>query len=390
MRIVIFDGTFKTTTFINRLALGLAKKHEVYILGFNEDLTSKVEGVHYVKLGSNSNKNSFVKTTIALVVSNFSPKVFIKTLINFIKFNRKKLQEQNLQLALTRIQPDIIHAQWISNIGILESVLMDQSFPVILSQRGYHVNVRPFVNDTNMNYLRTWYPKITGFHSVSKAISTVGNKIYSEQNKIDHVVYTGLNLSKIKFNKNYSKGSELKLISVGRNHWKKGYSYALQACKLLKNSNIKFQYLIVGVDKDEELLYLRDDLGLKEQVKFINKLPQQEVYNMMMESSLFLLPSIEEGIANVAVEAMALGTPVISTDCGGMRELITHNKEGWIVATRDSQLMALEIERFNVLSDHTIQEIRSNARKKIEASFSEGLMVKNMEKLYYTCINERD
>lgn len=48
MEIIIFDGTFKTTIFINRLASGLALKDDVYVIGFNEDVTEKVQGINYL------------------------------------------------------------------------------------------------------------------------------------------------------------------------------------------------------------------------------------------------------------------------------------------------------------------------------------------------------
>ena len=56
----------QTTTFINRLAAGLSESHDVYIIGFNENLTHKLQNVSYVSLGSNNSKFRFLKTSIAL------------------------------------------------------------------------------------------------------------------------------------------------------------------------------------------------------------------------------------------------------------------------------------------------------------------------------------
>ena len=50
----------------------------------------------------------------------------------------------------------------------------------------------------------------------------------------------------------------------------------------------------------------------------------------MQMADVLLITSIEEGLPNVAVEAMALGLPVVSTTCGGMEELITNGTEGWL------------------------------------------------------------
>ena len=107
----------------------------------------------------------------------------------------------------------------------------------------------------------------------------------------------------------------------------------------------------------------------------------------MQEASLLLMPSLEEGIPNVVVEAMAIGLPIISTDCGGVPELITKDKEGWLVPTRNPQALAGAIEDFLGLSVNKIEEVRLAARKKVEQQHSEEQMVKGMEELYYEVVS---
>ena len=89
---------------------------------------------------------------------------------------------------------------------------------------------------------------------------------------------------------------------------------------LLKKKDVQFHYTIIAGGRDQEnILYQIHDLGLNECVSFINdELSHYEVLKKVSECDLFLLPSLEEGISNAVLEAMALGVPVISTDCGGM------------------------------------------------------------------------
>ena len=382
LKIIIFDGSFNTTPFINRLAEGLSEKHEIYILGFNENITTKLNNVQYIKLGSNLNLLSFLKTSLKLAWYKGGFKCLLKTFKMLFKFERKPLQQQNLMLAISQIQPDIVHLQWPSVIPLFEDILIKQKIPVILSQRGYHSNVRPFVNTTNFKYLKQWYPKIAGFHSVSKAIAKKGDLIYKSPTKINKVVYTGVDLNEIPFSETYQKKKTLNIISVGRAHWIKGYNYALQTCKILKEKGISFKYSIIGGNGDEELLYLRKSFNLEKEIVFLDKVPITKVVKMMQEAQLMLLPSIEEGIANVVVEAIAIGLPVISTNCGGMEELITHNKEGWLVATRDPEAMAKEVMNFLQLDNAVIEEVKLNARRKVEELCNVEKMVAEMEELY--------
>ena len=60
----------------------------------------------------------------------------------------------------------------------------------------------------------------------------------------------------------------------------------------------------------------------------------------MGESDCLILPSVQEGISNVVLESMAIGLPVISSDCGGMKEIINYGRNGFYFPSRDS--VALE------------------------------------------------
>jgi colanic acid/amylovoran biosynthesis glycosyltransferase len=380
MKLVIFDGSFNTTAFINRLIQGLVKHGvEVFVLGFNEELKEKIKDVNYVSLGSSQRSIKFALTSLSWGLKSKSILTSVRLLLNGEK---SKLKQLNLNAAPNHIQPDLIHLQWVSNISLFEEHLNKKQFKFILSQRGYQTNVRPFVNTQNFAYLQKWLPKFDGFHSVSKAISKVGDQIYTDPKKIDQVVYTGLDISKFNFQTEVVKNKRLQIISVGRPHWKKGYDHALKACALLDQQGVDFKYTIVGAAGDEELLFLIDDLDLQHKITLTDKLPQAEVFELMQSSDLFLLPSLEEGIANVAVEAMALGCPVISSDCGGMKELIAHRKEGWIVPVRNSFSMSEQILNFVQSNKDELESITLAARKKVEGKHSENKMIENMMNVY--------
>jgi len=382
MKIIIFDGSFKTTPFINRLVTGLAQQHQVYVLGFNESLSKPIEKVTYVSLGSNQNKFKLAITSLKHAMRQGNTKVLLETYKKLIQGDKKHLQQQNLTWALKKINPDIIHLQWPSTIPWFEQVLQEQKIPVVLSQRGYHNNVRPFVDADNFEYLQQWYPKIAGFHSVCKAISKKSDAIWSSTRKIDKVVYTGLIIDHSSFDKTYHIKNPLQLLSIGRPHWIKGYDYAVQACKLLKEKGITFQYTIIGGAGDEELQFLIHELGLQDFVSLKKRLPQEDVLKKMREASLLLMPSLEEGLPNVLVEAMAVGLPVLSTDCGGVPELINNDKEGWVVPTRNPNAIANSIIDFTKLPQGQIETVRLAARRKVEQQHSEEMMIAGMTVLY--------
>src|SRR5690606_18050092 len=129
------------------------------------------------------------------------------------------------------------------------------------------------------------------------------------------VVYSGVSPTLLELNTHRNRNSKLKIISVGRFHWKKGYNYAIEACQILRRKGLDFEYIIVAAGDAEEAVFHISDLSLQNFIKIIPGLPHDKVFEAIADADLFLLPSVEEGIANVVLESMALGTPVISTDC---------------------------------------------------------------------------
>jgi colanic acid/amylovoran biosynthesis glycosyltransferase len=155
---------------------------------------------------------------------------------------------------------------------------------------------------------------------------------------------------------------------VGRLSFEKGYNYALHACKLLKNSGFKFKYHILGDGPDKCILqYIINDLGLLNDVELYGKVNGDKVNQILQQSDIFLLPSIYEGISNAALEAMASGVPIISTDAGGMEEVIEDGVNGRIVKRYNSielynalTWMILNYGKSIIMADEAVITIKNN------------------------------
>ncbi|RDK84816.1 glycosyltransferase family 4 protein [Marinirhabdus gelatinilytica] len=385
LHIAIFDGSFKTTSFINRLIGGLSEKHEISVLGFNEDIQQKIPRVQYIALGSSANTMRLLWLSLGYAFKVLFQRGDFNRFLSYMRLlfglKKRELQQYNLDTALRLLQPDIFHVQWPSLLPWCESVLRDKRIKVVLSQRGYQNNIRPFVDAENFAYLQNIYPKIDGFHSVSKAMVAVSNKMYDSPNKIDRVIYSGFDFEALPFMENYNKNMPLRLLSVGRPHWVKGYSYVLEACSVLKQKGIQFTYTIIGGQGNEELQYRINSLALNTEILLTGKISQEKVYGTMVSSDVLVFPSIKEGLPNVVVEAMATGLPVIATDCGGVSELIEETT-GSLVPTRDAAAIAEAVVAFAEKPLEVINEQRKNARNKVMAQHGAEKMVAAMEALY--------
>ena len=111
-------------------------------------------------------------------------------------------------------------------------------------------------------------------------------------------------------------------------------------------------------------------------------MPQGEVYEKMLESDLFLLPSVEEGLANVCVEAMLCKLPVLSTDCGGMSELIVDSETGFLAPSRSPKAIADKISIFSKLQEIDILQLVNTAYMNATTQHNSEQMVDGMISLY--------
>ncbi len=380
MKIIIFDGSFNTTTFINRLIKGLSINHEVFVFGFDENIQNKISGIKYIGLGTNNSRFFFLVRSFQL--RGFSIRKLVDLCVGLVFRNKSMIRQQNIQFAIDSIQPDILHFQWVSVLSYFKDLQLPTHTKTILSQRGFHINVRPFVNIENKLFLEGVFKNIDGFHSVSKAIQEKSNEIYASPSKIDHVVYSGFDTDSFQTKTTWNIPKQLQILSIGRVHWVKDYRSAVLAMYLLKERKIPFHYTIVGVKNSEELLFLVNDLHLKDNITFLDSISQGKVYEKMLDSDLFLLPSVEEGIANVCIEAMLSKLPVLSTDCGGMSELIVDSETGFLVPTRNPKALADKISIFSKLQEIDILQLVNAAYIKATTQHTSKQMVDGMISLY--------
>jgi glycosyltransferase involved in cell wall biosynthesis len=152
---------------------------------------------------------------------------------------------------------------------------------------------------------------------------------------------------------------------VGRVEPAKGLGYLLQAWKRLALPRAQLQ--LVGAVKPQMESLLKNYAGIG--VSLIGFLPPQEVAKRYRESNLFVLPSPNEGLAQVLLEAMASGLPAVATDMTGANDCMENGKEGFIVPARDVDALADAILWCYQHPDES-RAMGLNARARIESQFT--------------------
>ena len=175
---------------------------------------------------------------------------------------------------------------------------------------------------------------------------------------------------------NKLNGDKLKLISTGRLIERKGYRYLIEALK----GNNRVELILVGEGNlTEELKNLAAEN--KVAVNFTGRIDHEHLPHYLNGADLFVLPSLNEGMANSLLEAMACGLPVIVTDTGGAKELVQGN--GFVVARGSSEGLRNAIEKY-INNDKLIVEQGEKSRE-IATKNSWSEIARHYRTLYNDC-----
>ncbi len=131
--------------------------------------------------------------------------------------------------------------------------------------------------------------------------------------------------------------------------------------------------------------YLRQDLenkafkmGIKENIIFLGW--RDDAAKIISAYDVFVLPSLNEGMGRVLVEAMALGKPIVASNIGGIPDLVIHGKNGFLVPPKNPRELAKYIEI--LLEDEKKREKMGLKGKEMSLHFSAKNMVEKIEELY--------
>lgn len=128
------------------------------------------------------------------------------------------------------------------------------------------------------------------------------------------------------------------LISVGNLRREKGHSTLLRAFAEIPDSN-RYTLVLVGDGPMRgELEDLAAELGIRERVHFSGAV--DDVWPVLAEADLLVLPSLYEALGTVVMEAMASGLPVVASRVGGVPELVEEGVTGLLVPPGDHSLLA--------------------------------------------------
>jgi glycosyltransferase involved in cell wall biosynthesis len=174
-----------------------------------------------------------------------------------------------------------------------------------------------------------------------------------------HRIYNGLDLADFA-RADFSSRPPL-IIAVGRLIPKKGFGDLIHACAMLVERGKSFRCEIFGEGPLKNELHTQIvELRLQNNVVLTGAKPQTELRRQLASANVFVLPSIidpdggMDNLPTVIMEAMATGLPVVSTNIGGIPEMVIENETGFLVQPGDTSAMANAIE--TVINDPSLAQ----------------------------------
>lgn len=277
-------------------------------------------------------------------------------------------------------QPDIFHAHFASL----------EKFSAQYAARYYGV---PFTITTHAydlyekqsrNYTKTLLKRADRIVTISEYNKTNIQKQFTTDTPID-IVRAGIRPEKFEPTQSTK---ENRILTISRFVEKKGLPYALKAVKIATEQIPNIEYHIIGSGKlKNQLIDIVDQLGIDENVEFLDNVSDQRLVTELDEAQCFLLPCIitdsgdRDGIPVVLMEAMAMKTPPVSTTVSGIPELIDHERNGLLTEPRNPEATAEALIRL-LQTDKERKRYAEAARKTVCRDFNIKIEADKLETVF--------
>jgi glycosyltransferase involved in cell wall biosynthesis len=203
--------------------------------------------------------------------------------------------------------------------------------------------------------------------------------------------YCGLDL--LRFPYESPRDRPPRIIAVGRLVEKKGLADLVEACAILERRGCSFSCQIIGSGILETALRTQiARLGLERHVVLAGPRPQKDVIQSVQSAAALALPCAvgedgdRDGLPTVLLEAMALGTPCVSTDLPGISEAVRDGETGLTVPQRDAAALATALDR--LLSGEALRvRLAAKARRLVEDEFDVRSNAASLRALFLAAID---
>lgn len=349
------------------------------------DETSGGVGAYMQLIAKGLNKR--VDLVVVTVASPQPRKIDCAALYTVSNWKRPLALKRDWCTLLKEIKPDVVHVNgcWTPDCAMLQWWAQQLGYKVVLTphgmlepwiiQRHYWTRKLPAL----LLYQKAAIRNADLLHATAeserknllslgwnKRITVIGNCVNSEEISIKH-----------------SWQLQKRILFLSRIHIKKGIHFLIEACAELKDELKGWQVDITGPgDKTyiEDLKRMTNKLGISDMVNFIGPIYGDSKYELYRKADIFILPTYSENFGIVIAEALAAGTPVITTKGTPWEELETKHCGWWTeIGTKP---LTSALRNFLRCDETELEDMGCNGRKLIEEKYSTDIISQQFVHMY--------
>lgn len=270
----------------------------------------------------------------------------------FWKFQNKTICKAIEDVTKT-FKPDVILAHFpVRYTGVIDSVCGNVPKIAVM----HYTDL--WISQKHMYQVESIGSKFDVTFTRSKSLLEESKKL-GIKNLSDFIVYSGVPYAESRRSADiaFSKDKPVKLLYVGKLIERKHLDYVIKAMGQLKwKKNLMLTVVGEGPEK-QRFEELSKKYGIEGQVRFIGKLTREEVYRAMDDADIFIMPSVEETLGLVYLEAMMNGCLTVGTKGEGIDGIIEDGKNGFLVDPGSEKSVVETLQRILRLPNDEIQQI---------------------------------
>lgn len=172
------------------------------------------------------------------------------------------------------------------------------------------------------------------------------------------------------------------LLNVGSNHLRKNITTILHAFNILKQQNLPIQLWKVSDDFSDEDLEFISANNLEDSIKYLGYLDKPTLVQAYNAANVLIAPSLHEGFGITLLEAMACGTPVITSNVSAMPEVV--DDAGVLVDPNSAQSIANAVSKLHSNTDY-YQQLSKKGLKRVQL-YTREIVAEQISKVYESLV----
>lgn len=311
--------------------------------------------------------------------------------VHYISSSVFRGMKKEWQQLLDGLHPDVVHINtcWLPMSALAQKIAQKQGYKVMLSPHGM---LEPWI--ISRHY---WTKKVPAMllyqkEAVKRADLLHATAETEKENLLKlgwnhniQIVPNGVDVEAIEMKTSWERTR--KILFLSRVHIKKGINFLIEAAARLRNELNDYEILIAGEgDKAyvEELQQMVVQMGLSSMIRFVGGVYGDTKWQFFREADLFVLPTHSENFGIVVAEALASGTPVVTTTGTPWQELKTRHC-GWQIAVGTEPLVQA-LREFLQTSESELKQMGQNGRELVMQHYSSSVMARKMYEVYQQLI----